>query len=341
MVQSTHTVPFVHLRVQSSYSIGIGVSTPAEICAHAARTGFEAVALTDVGGTWGWPEFHRAAHRYGIKPVYGVTLGLAIGEAADAGVIPLVLIALDRTGIKNTVALASLSSPADAGGPIVESSQLKNHTEGVACIINAPELESAREGQLLEPFDPVAEYDERAGQLLELFGDRLFYGLAPGFDDSEAWIRTAFDRGIPAVVTQDVRYVGFKHYSFAAAERSADDSRPPEPNEVDAEAVDRYRFLSMTDVAPWYGRYAAAYANAALIASQVKTDLLDRLDEPVPASDAPTLLDGGVAGEYQSALEDIAAERIDRRFRAVDGLEATVIDRLSAGNHHLQPVRGG
>ena len=97
MVQTGHTLPFVHLRVQSAYSIGVGVSTPREICAHAARTGFSAVALTDVGGTWGWAEFHNAAQSYGIKPIYGVTVGVVL--PGDRGVVPCVLLALDRTGL--------------------------------------------------------------------------------------------------------------------------------------------------------------------------------------------------------------------------------------------------
>ena len=115
MVQSKHTLPFVHLRVQSAYSIGVGVSTPTEICAQAARSGFDAVALTDVGGTWGWPEFHRAARRYGVKPVYGITLGLAVGKGPSGGIIPLVLIAVDRAGMRNITELANLAGPADAG----------------------------------------------------------------------------------------------------------------------------------------------------------------------------------------------------------------------------------
>ena len=53
--------PFVHLRVLSSYSLGLGLSSPGDLCLHARRAGFSAVALTDVSGTYGFVEFHRAA----------------------------------------------------------------------------------------------------------------------------------------------------------------------------------------------------------------------------------------------------------------------------------------
>ena len=69
---STRNVrPFVHLRVLSSYSLGAGLSTPADVCQHARRIGFDAVALTDVGGTHGFVEFHRAAREVeGVSPKY-------------------------------------------------------------------------------------------------------------------------------------------------------------------------------------------------------------------------------------------------------------------------------
>jgi DNA polymerase-3 subunit alpha len=341
MVQSQHTFPFVHLRVQSSYSIGVGVSTPAEICAFAARSGFDAVALTDVGGTWGWPEFHRAARRHRIKPLYGITLGLAVGEGPGAGIAPLVLLARDRIGLKNLAELANLAGPAESGDPLVEVSQLEGHTDGVVCVLNAPEFEPASEEPLIESTDPVAEFDRRTEQLLALFGEELFFGLAPGFDDSEVWIGKAHQRGVPAVVTQDVRYVGFKHYSLAAVDRPAEDAGPLDHRVEDGEPVDRYRFLTMSEVAPWYGRYASAYANASMIASQIKNDLLERLDEPVAASDAPSLLGGGVAGEYQSSLEGIAAERFRLRFAGTPDAERERYAELLAGELEAIQQSGG
>ena len=65
---------FTHLKVYSSYTLGIGVNTPAEICAHAARVGYPSVAITDIGGTYGFIEFHLAAKKNGVKPIYGVVV---------------------------------------------------------------------------------------------------------------------------------------------------------------------------------------------------------------------------------------------------------------------------
>ncbi len=307
MVQTGHTLPFVHLRVQSAYSIGVGVSTPREICAHAARTGFSAVALTDVGGTWGWAEFHNAAQSYGIKPIYGVTVGVVL--PGDRGVVPCVLLALDRTGLENVAALAGMAADRDDGDPFVPVSAIGERSDGVACVFNAPEPDE--DGGDTDLTQPQPDFRECLMQLLERFGDRLFYGLAPGFDDGEMWIQDAYDLGIAAVVAQDVRYVGFKHYSLVTSDRGGGETEAEDRRPGHEEPVDRYRFLSVNEVAPWYGRYAAAYANASMIASLVHPDLLDGLDTAVAASEGPPLLDGG---EYQSALEAKTGELYERCF---------------------------
>jgi len=307
MVQTGHTLPFVHLRVQSAYSIGVGVSTPREICAHAARSGFSAVALTDVGGTWGWAEFHNAAKSYGIKPIYGVTVGVVL--PGEHGVVPCVLLALDRTGLENVAALAGMAADRDDGDPFVPVSAIGERSDGVACVVNAPEPDE--DGGDADLTQPQPDFRECLVQLLERFGDRLFYGLAPGFDDGETWIQDAYDLGVAAVVAQDVRYVGFKHYSLVTSDRGAGEGEAADGSPGNDEPVDRYRFLSVNEVAPWYGRYASAYANASMIASLVHPDLLDGLDTAVPASEGPPLLNGG---EYQSALEEKTRELYDHCF---------------------------
>ena len=106
--ENTHTLPFVHLRVHSAYSLGIGLSSPRDLCAQAARYGYTSLALTDTDGTYGFVEFHRAAREFGIKPIYGADL--TIGFEASAGGGPkirygLVVLALDRGGLKNLCAL--------------------------------------------------------------------------------------------------------------------------------------------------------------------------------------------------------------------------------------------
>lgn len=63
-----------HLHVHSSYSFGLGAASPETLCLAAARQGVDALALTDLGGLYGIPDFLAAAHRHGIHPVVGASL---------------------------------------------------------------------------------------------------------------------------------------------------------------------------------------------------------------------------------------------------------------------------
>jgi DNA polymerase-3 subunit alpha len=327
MLQVDHTLPFVHLRVQSAYSIGVGVSTPWEICAHAARHGFESVALADIGGTWGYVEFHRAAQHFGIKPIYGVTVDLADEDAGDRHGATLILIALDRAGLRNVCALASAAAADDR----VRLRDLKDRADGTICIVESGETDTDLDGDLI----PAAWIVDREARLLdglrEVYGDRLFVGLIPegGSRETQA---AALELDLPVVLTQDVRYIGMKHFAPAFADKNDDDVGSPGESDQTPEVVDRYRFLSHAEVAPWYARYADAYTNTTMIASVVHPDLMAKLDEPVPMAVGSLFEEGGdydaaLASEVEAGFEQQFAESTDEereRYRTVlkDELEA-------------------
>ena len=67
-------MPTAHLHVHSSYSFGVGTASPETLCLAAARQGVDSLALTDLGGLYGIPDFLAAAHRHGIHPVVGASL---------------------------------------------------------------------------------------------------------------------------------------------------------------------------------------------------------------------------------------------------------------------------
>jgi DNA polymerase-3 subunit alpha len=312
MIQIPHTVPFVHLWVQSAYSIGVGVSTPTEICAYAKRYGFDAVALTDVGGTWGYVEFHRAADRYGVKPIYGVMLGLAGPDGGPEPVLRLALIAVDRSGLENVCLLTSIAGENGSPPATVRLADLESRADGVVCVVSAhgfdeeiedgliPELQSAR------PVDIVED-------LRRVFGQRLYVGLEPGGDDDDGeWVAAANELGVSRVLTQDVRYVGFKHYSLSALEKGEVSPEVPDRPRSNDEPVDRYRFLALSEVTRWYEGDREAYTNASIIASLVRADLLHELDAPVPPSEYGTLFEPGSG--YQEEFEREVRNRFDRLF---------------------------
>ncbi len=90
---------FVPLRVHSWYSFLTAPSPPAELCRRAAELGMPALALADVGGLWGAPEFEAAAEKQGVRPILGVELPTREGR--------LVLLARDEEGYRSLCRLVS------------------------------------------------------------------------------------------------------------------------------------------------------------------------------------------------------------------------------------------
>jgi DNA polymerase III alpha subunit len=70
----------MHLDTHSWYSFHLGVSSPAELVAHAAELGHTHLGLCDLDGTYGLLSFHRAALKCGVRPVLGIALTAPVGQ---------------------------------------------------------------------------------------------------------------------------------------------------------------------------------------------------------------------------------------------------------------------
>src|SRR3954454_11777093 len=101
--------PFVHLHVQSEYSILDGTCRIPGLAARAAEYEMPAVALTDHGSLAGAVQLTKAAAKEGIKPVIGCEVYVADDRKAQAkGYAHLTLLAEDNAGYANLIKLSSL-----------------------------------------------------------------------------------------------------------------------------------------------------------------------------------------------------------------------------------------
>jgi len=74
---------FTHLHVHSTYSFLDGASRVDKLAEAAKHRQFEAMAITDHGVLYGWPEFQLACEREGIQPILGVEAYMVKGSYAD------------------------------------------------------------------------------------------------------------------------------------------------------------------------------------------------------------------------------------------------------------------
>jgi DNA polymerase III alpha subunit len=334
--------PFVHLRVLSSYSLGLGLSTPGEICRHARRVGFDTVALTDVSGTFGFAEFHRAARDVGVKPIYGTLLFVDWSNppSPDDPVQSLILLALDRTGLRNVCAAATISATRREARRGVYLEDLEGLGDGVVAIAG---LDLAR---------PDLEIRHLLLPLREVFGDRVFIESRDGLAETEraaqeAFVADARAAGVAPVLVQDVRFVGPARPQLAELAATGDDASFEHQVFGDARAGDASGAHGMRTAAEMSGAFDAqpeAHANAALIAALVHPDLFDATEQSGEPAGAIPMFDP--AGERRGMLR----ARLDSALRTreagggppADALRASVaselarIERLGTEDRFLQ-----
>lgn len=313
-VASQHTVPFVHLRVHSAYSLGVGRSTPKELCEQARRLGYPALALTDIDGTYGFVEFHHAARSAGIKPIYGANLTLG-GEAGKDGtgdeVYSIILLALDRNGLKNLCAVTSTAATRRLQDRDLETADLEGRSDGLVCIVKV--LPADADGDL---YDGAGEaYRTLLSNLKALYGDRVFFEL-PAADpgrNPRAWTEAAEGLDVRPVLTGDVRFAG--QSPFRAGTTETFEEKTGAAGTVLRSASDeRHGLATVSEISAHYSTFPDAYSNSTRIASMIPNDLLEVLDRPVAAEGPATLFEPPSA--TRDELFELLELYFDREFPA-------------------------
>ncbi|MGL4541969.1 MAG: PHP domain-containing protein, partial [Polymorphobacter sp.] len=207
--------PFVHLRVQSAYSMLEGAVQPAELVKRVAKARMPALALVDRNNLFGAMEFSDYAFGAGVQPIIGVTIAV---ERPNSSQQPfprgplvkrlfdwLVLLAQDDAGYANLIALVSKAHLEGDDTPALQLGDFEGHSDGLIALTAGPEGALARllaEGQDAGPY---------ADKLQALFGDRLYIEISrtddPVEKKSEAGlIALAQARDLPLVATNPVRF---------------------------------------------------------------------------------------------------------------------------------------
>jgi len=271
----TGVTRFTHLKVYSSYSLGVGVNTPGEICAYAARAGYQSVGLTDIGGTYGFVEFHLAARRHAIKPIYGIVVRHELEGRRGEEPSLVTLIAVSAAGLRNVAALASLSATEDRGAAL-DTEMLGVHSEGVVAAVGSADSEIAklvREGN-------IEAAERAAGAFAEIYGDRFFievqdHGRREERALSEKLLALASRTGTAPLLTHEARYVDKRMkdlYGTLRGIRHPNEERDFFPADPDPSDWSLKTPNEMLQLRPFY---EAAYDNSSRIEDMIAGDLLD------------------------------------------------------------------
>ncbi|TFV61875.1 UNVERIFIED_ORG: DNA polymerase III subunit alpha [Bacillus sp. AZ43] len=236
--------PFVHLHVASGYSMRYGANHPADLVTRAAEHGMTALALTDRDGLYGAVKFALACRSAGVRPIFGVDLAVApdpgislpppLARSLDGGVPPrmrtatpgrrvpvrggasvdprlprVTFLARDGAGWRSLCRLTSATHlRGTRGEPVSSLATAAEHANGLIALLGP---DSAVGRALL-----TGRSDHAAAQLdawRAAFGPgRLVLEVVHhrGRGDrqrAQAMLRFAAEQGVPAVLSNAVRYV--------------------------------------------------------------------------------------------------------------------------------------
>ncbi|MEW1699413.1 DNA polymerase III subunit alpha [Streptomyces sp. NPDC091278] len=246
----------VHLHVASGFSARYGASHPRDLVARAAERGIGTVALTDRDTVSGMVRFVKAAAASGVRPVLGVDLGVAARELAAAGrrrtpvrggahvaeaPFRVTVLARDRAGWGRLCRMVS-AAHADAfaaGVPVAASHEvLAEYTGEGLVVLLGPASEPLR--ALADGRADVAErllgpWRSLAGAGLRL--EAVCWGL-PGTGAGSVrlaahTVQLADRLGIPAVLTNAVRYADAGQHRLADVLDAARLLRPVDRRQLD------------------------------------------------------------------------------------------------------------
>lgn len=206
---------FVHLHVHSQYSLLDGAIRISDLLDKCKEFNMASVAITDHGTMFGSLEFYVKAKKAGIKPLVGCEFYIAPGnrkekkQASGTHAYHIVLLAMNLTGYKNLMKLASIAQfEGFYYKPRIDMEVLQAHSDGVIA------LTACLHGQVpwLIHHKDMNGAKKKAQELLDIFGDRLYFEIMEnGIEDqtpvNNGLIQLSKEMGVKLVATNDCHYL--------------------------------------------------------------------------------------------------------------------------------------
>jgi len=305
------TLPFVHLRLHSEYSLVDGLVRVKELVRRCVELGMPAVALTDHSNLFALIKFYKAAIGAGVKPIAGCDVAIASGSDPEQ-FHPATLLVMNRDGYGNLIRLISRGwlEGQRLGRPVIDRDWLKEAHGGLIMLSGAGNGEIGQ--ALLSGRADVAE--RLIAEWMELFGDRFYLevqrtGRAREEDYLHQAIELAANAACPVVATNEVCFLARSDFEAHEARvciqegRTLDDPRRPRN-------YSPYQYLrSPAEMYELFSDLPEALENACEIAKRCNLEL--ELGTPhLPAYPVPPEM------SPETFLHKLAHEGLGRRLRA-------------------------
>ena len=307
---------FVHLRVQSSYSLLASTIKIPSFSFLAKKNRMPAVALTDRANLFASLEFSMDMAKAGIQPIHGLIINIKyIEDEENPEFAEILVLAKDDEGYKNLLTLGSI--------PYLQNS--RKHTEHITW----QDLQNAKNGLIVlsgYADGPIGkellknnyiQAQELAKRFESIFGDRFYmeifrHGELNENQIEEKYLKIASDLGIPLVATNKVLFEDIKMHEdhdvllcIAAGVTKDNPNRKYTSNQC--------YFKSQNEMAELFQDLPSAIENAGYIARRCHA----RAHEHQPM--------------LPSFVSDITEEELLRK-QATDGLNARLAHKFDVEN---------
>jgi len=202
---------FVHLHVHSEFSLADSLLKVKKLIGQVVGKAMPAVALTDVGNLFALVKFYDASIAAGVKPILGTELRVVDPQAASSHPERVVLLAMNKQGYANLIALVSASFTTVEQRGLVPEDLVFQYNEGLIALSGGV---SGHLWQLFHSGDEAA-LEARVARWLEHFSDRYYLEvMRTGRDAEEPFLR----RLVGLAAQFDVGLVATNDVCFAATE---------------------------------------------------------------------------------------------------------------------------
>ena len=219
---------FAHLHVHTEYSMLDGAARLDDLFAECAKTGMDAIAITDHGNMYGAYDFYKKSKANGIKPIIGIEAYVAPehrkhkqpvrwgtpaqrdDDVSGGGAYThMTLLAENTRGMYNLFRMSSLASTEGYfRQPRMDLELLSAYSDGLIATTGCP-------GGEVQTRLRLGQYDQAvaaAARMRDIFGKDDFYvelmihGLEIERRAADGLRRIARDLALPYLVTNDLHY---------------------------------------------------------------------------------------------------------------------------------------
>ena len=324
------TVPFVHLRLHSEYSLVDGLVKLKSLVSTTAERGMPALALTDEANLFGLVKFYKAAQGAGLKPIIGSDLWLH-NPHDDAHPYRITLLAMNEEGYRNLTELISRgwTDGQRQGRAILDKQWVLDQSAGLIA------LSGGREGEIGRHL--LSEHEREATVLLEewqrAFPDRFYLELIrTGRPLEESCVhqsvKLAIETGTPVVATNDVRFLERDDFWAHETRVAIGEGKALDDPRRERRYTEEQYLKSPEEMAELFADIPEALENSVMIAERCSVDV--RLGEIfLPEFGIP---EGMTQDEFfRKVSHDGLTDRLDFLFPAEryprDGEEYQAIDQ--------------